>query len=169
MVENPYLDILHGYSNQFICIDSFTPIPLKIGPLGPYIGPNVPRGGIFALDNMCFHKPGSDRELWVPLKFCHQGGAWGPLLPTRLQLYLQMPKMDGTKVNVVVDIKNNIDKNQHRGFIILLLLSRFGDNWCEGIICCNWLIIILYSLKWEHLFAFHMIINYVRLSILGRY
>ena len=65
-------------------IDSFAPILLKIGPLGPYIGPNDPRGGIFALGNMCFHKPGSDRDLWVPLKFCHQGGAWGPLLPTRL-------------------------------------------------------------------------------------
>ena len=60
-------------------------IPLKIGPLGPYIGPNDPRGGIFALGNMCFHKPGSDRDLWEPLKFCHQGGAWGPLLPTRLK------------------------------------------------------------------------------------
>ena len=65
-------------------IDSFAPIPLKRGPLGPYIGPNDPRGGIFPLGNMCFHKPGSDRDLWVPLKFCHQGGAWGPLLPTRL-------------------------------------------------------------------------------------
>ena len=65
-------------------IDSFAPIPLTIGPLGPYIGPNDPRGGIFSLGNMCFHKPGSDMDLWVPLKFCHQGGAWGPLLPTRL-------------------------------------------------------------------------------------
>ena len=65
--------------------DSFSPIPFKIGPpLGPYLGPNYPRGGIFALGNMCFHKPGSDRDLWVPLKFCHQGDARGPLLPTRL-------------------------------------------------------------------------------------
>ena len=65
-------------------IDSLAPIPLKIGPLGLYIGPNDPCGGIFALGNMCFRKPGSNRDLWVPLKFCHQGGAWGPLLPTRL-------------------------------------------------------------------------------------
>ena len=48
------------------------------------MGPNDSRGGIFALGNMCFHKSGSDRDLWVPLKFCHQGGARGPLLPTRL-------------------------------------------------------------------------------------
>ena len=65
-------------------IDSFAPILLKIRPLGPYIGPNEPRGCIFALGNMCFHKPGSDRDLWVQLKFCHQWGARGPLLPTRL-------------------------------------------------------------------------------------
>ena len=65
--------------------DSFAPIPLKIGPLSPYIEPNDPRGGIFALGNMCLHKPGSDGDLWVPLKFCHQGGARGPLLPTRLK------------------------------------------------------------------------------------
>ena len=50
-----------------------------------------------------------------------------------------MQKMDGTKVNVIVDIRNNIDKNQHRGFIILLLLSRFGDNrmawqWAETLV-----------------------------------
>ena len=65
-------------------IDSFTPIPIKIWPLCPYIGPDDPHGGIFALGNMCFHKPGSDRDLWEPLKFWHQGGARGPLLPTRL-------------------------------------------------------------------------------------
>ena len=64
--------------------DSFAPIPLKIGPFGPYIGPNDPSGCIFALGNMCFHKPCIDGDLWVPMKFCHQGGAWGPLLPTRL-------------------------------------------------------------------------------------
>ena len=66
--------------------DSFAQIPLKIGPIGPYIGPNDSRGGIFEFGNMCFHKPGSDGDLWVPLKFCHQGGAWGPLLPTRLNV-----------------------------------------------------------------------------------
>ena len=59
--------------------DSFAPTPLKIGPLSPYIEPNDPRGGIFALGNMCLHKPCSDGDLWVPLKFCHQGGARGPL------------------------------------------------------------------------------------------
>ena len=32
---------------------------------------------------MCFHKPGGDGDLWVPLKFCHQRG---PLLPTRLNM-----------------------------------------------------------------------------------
>ena len=68
-------------------IDSFAPIPLKIGPLDPFIGPNDPRGVIFALGNMRFHKPGSDRDLWVLLKFCHQGGARGPLLPTWLDHY----------------------------------------------------------------------------------
>ena len=67
--------------------DSFAPISLQIGPLGPYIGPNDPHGGIFALGNMFFHKPGSDGDFWVPLKFCHQGGAWGPLLPTRLRVF----------------------------------------------------------------------------------
>ena len=70
-------------------IDIFAPIPLKIGPLDPYIGPNDPRVGIFALGNICFHKPGSDRDLWVPLKFCHQGGARGPLLPTRLKHHIR--------------------------------------------------------------------------------
>ena len=60
--------------------------------MGPYIGPNDPRGGIFELGNMCFHKPGSDRDLWVPLKFCHQGGAWGPLLPTRLLWLASQPQ-----------------------------------------------------------------------------
>ena len=84
IVENPHLDILHGHSNRLYGIDSFAPISLKIGPLCPYIGPNYPRGDIFALGNTCFHKPGSDRGLWVPLKFCHQWGARGPLLPTRL-------------------------------------------------------------------------------------
>ena len=69
-------------------IDSFAPIPLKIGPLGPYIEPNDARGDIFALGNTCFYKPGSDRDLWVPLKFCHQGGARGPL-PTQLSLYMR--------------------------------------------------------------------------------
>ena len=39
---------------------SFAPIPLNIGPLGTYIGPNDPSGGIFALGNICFNKPGSD-------------------------------------------------------------------------------------------------------------
>ena len=57
----------------FKSVDSFAPIPHKIGPWGLYIGANDPRGGIFALGNMCFHKPGSDRGLWVPWKFCHQG------------------------------------------------------------------------------------------------
>ena len=70
-------------------IDSFAPIPLKIGPLGPYIEPNDARGDIFALGNTCFYKPGSDRDLWVPLKFCHQWGARGPLLPTQLSLYMR--------------------------------------------------------------------------------
>ena len=84
MVEYPHLDILHGHSNRFIWHGLICPNSLNIGPLGPYVGPNDPRGGIFALGNMCFHKPGSDRDLWVPLKFCHQGGARGPLLPTRL-------------------------------------------------------------------------------------
>ena len=87
MIENPHLDILHGPSNRFVYVsDSFAQIPLKIGPIGPYIGPNDSRGGIFEFGNMCFHKPGSDGDLWVPLKFCHQGGAWGPLLPTRLNV-----------------------------------------------------------------------------------
>ena len=66
--------------------DLFAPIPLKIGPLGPYIGPNDPCGGIFALGNMCFHKPGSDKDLCVPLTFCHQGVLGDPsyLLDYRL-------------------------------------------------------------------------------------
>ena len=84
MVETPHLDISHGHSNRFIWHWLFCPNSSQNGALGPYIGPNDPHGGIFALGNMCFHKPDSDRDLWVPLKFCHQGGARGPLLPTRL-------------------------------------------------------------------------------------
>ena len=87
--------------------DSFAPIPLKIGPLGPYIVPNDPRGSIFALGNMCFHKPGSDGDLWVPLKFCHQGGARGPLLPTRLYCLLLLLSfnfwLDGIYKNCIYD------------------------------------------------------------------
>ena len=70
----------------FHSIYSHAQISPKIGPFGPYIGPNDPHGGIFPLGNICFYKLGSDRNLWVPLEFCHQGGAWGPLLPTRLRL-----------------------------------------------------------------------------------
>ena len=75
----------------FHSIYSHAQISPKIGPFDPYIGPNDPHGGIFSLGNICFHKLGSDRNLWVPLEFCHQGGAWGPLLPTRLnQMHISL-------------------------------------------------------------------------------
>ena len=81
-------------------IDPFAPIPLKIGPLDPYIGPNDSRGGIFTLGNICSHKAGSDRDLWVPLKFCHQGGARGLLLPNRLHLIIIIVQADLKTLNL---------------------------------------------------------------------
>ena len=82
----PHLDIIHGHSNRFIWHWFICPNSTQNWAVGPLYRAKWPPGGIFALGNMCFHKPGSDRDLWVPLKFCHQGGAWGPLLPTRLKL-----------------------------------------------------------------------------------
>ena len=89
----------------FHSIYSHAQISPKIGPFGPYIGPNDPHGGIFPLGNICFYKLGSDRNLWVPLEFCHQGGAWGPLLPTRLiytKLKTKIPHMQSWYVVILV-------------------------------------------------------------------
>ena len=65
-------------------IKPFAPIWVKIGVFGPYIEPNDPRGGIFRLGNIYFPKPDGHRSIRIPLEFCHQGGARGPPLPTRL-------------------------------------------------------------------------------------
>ena len=87
MVEYPHLDILHGHSNQFIWHWLICPNSPQNWAFGTLYRAKWPPWGIFALGNICFHKPGSDRDLWVPLKFCHQWGARGPLLPTRLFIY----------------------------------------------------------------------------------
>ena len=43
-----------------------------------------PCGGIFELVNTFYLKEDAFKHLELPLEFCHHGGAWEPLLPTRL-------------------------------------------------------------------------------------
>ena len=40
-------------------------------------------GGIFELVNTFYLKEDAFKHLELPLEFCHHGGAWEPLLPTK--------------------------------------------------------------------------------------
>ena len=51
------------------------------------MGLGDPYGGIFGLVNTFYLKEDAFKHLELPLKFCHHGGAWEPLLPTRLTAY----------------------------------------------------------------------------------
>ena len=104
----------------FHSIYSHAQISPKIGPFGPYIGPNDPHGGIFPLGNICFYKLGSDRNLWVPLEFCHQGGAWGPLLPTRLQRLHTTLKENTVMMMVAFNVRKYIVKSCGKASLFLL-------------------------------------------------